>query len=117
MADRGQIAFVFGVLELDFFLCQPVPIDRANQLLIFLQQSLPKFLCFFVVHLYPRSSKTLMVRYREMGVYAPFLPCQLTNLTKQRPEQVQHEKRQRTWCGIAPSKKHSIVSNHHTKVK
>src|SRR5205085_1677886 len=50
MADGGEIAFVFSVLELNFFFRQPIPIDRANQLLIFLQQSLSEFLCLLIVH-------------------------------------------------------------------
>src|SRR5262245_36929279 len=50
MADRCQITFVFGVLELDLFFGQPVSIDRTNQFLIFLQQALAELLNLFFVH-------------------------------------------------------------------
>src|SRR5438093_2266190 len=56
MTDRSEITFVFRVLQLDLFFRQPIPIDRANQLLIFLQQPLPEFLRLLVVHFsYPLS--------------------------------------------------------------
>src|SRR5262252_117326 len=62
MADRGEVTFIFGVLELDLFFRQSVSINRANQLLIFLQQPLAEFLNFLFVHLCSSlSSKTLMV--------------------------------------------------------
>src|SRR5215510_5717821 len=51
MTDGGEISLVFGVFELNLFFCQPIPIDRTNQLLVFLQQSLSEFLSFLFVHL------------------------------------------------------------------
>ena len=71
MADGGEIAFVFCVLQLDLFFRQPISIDRANQLLVFLQQSLSEFLCFLFVH-YVLSvpPRTLVVSKPDMGVYA-----------------------------------------------
>src|SRR5215470_12437084 len=87
MTDSGEVALVLGVLELDFFFRQPVPINRTNQLLILLQQSLAEFLNFLFVHLCSSlSSKTLMVRNREMGVYASQQLCQLAR----QPVEVQH---------------------------
>src|SRR6266699_4274250 len=54
MADGREIALVFRVLQFDLFLRQPIPIDRANQLLIFLQQPLTEFLSLLlIVHLCP----------------------------------------------------------------
>ena len=50
MADGGEIAFVLGILEFYLFFGQPVPINRADQLLIFFEQSLPEFLSFLIVH-------------------------------------------------------------------
>src|SRR5438128_4752811 len=55
MADGREIAFVFRVLELYLFFRQPVPIDRTNQLLIFLQQSLSEFLRLLIVHFFVLS--------------------------------------------------------------
>src|SRR5215813_10100500 len=51
MTDGGEIPLVFGVLELNLFFRQPIPINRTNQLLVFLQQSLSEFLSFLFVHL------------------------------------------------------------------
>src|SRR5215469_2613500 len=83
MTDRGEVALVLGVLELDLFLRQPVPIDRANQLLILFQQSLAEFLNFLFVHFCSSlSSKTLMVSQPGNGsicftiaVSTGSLPC------------------------------------------
>jgi hypothetical protein len=58
MADGGQITLVFRIFEFDLFFGQSIPVNGADQLLIFLQQALAKFLCFFVVHyVLSRSSK------------------------------------------------------------
>src|SRR5262252_5820205 len=77
MTDGGEVSLVLSIFELNFFLCQPIPIDRANQLLIFLQQSLSEFLGFLVVHcVFLSLPKPSWFRNRDMGVYASGSPCQ-----------------------------------------
>jgi hypothetical protein len=51
VADCGEIPFILGVFQRDFFFSQPVPIDGADELLIFLSQPLLVFLNFLLVHL------------------------------------------------------------------
>jgi len=58
-----------------------------------------------------------MVRNSEMGIYASQSHCQLTSLTKQCPEQVQHEKRQPQKQVAQPHKRFTIMSNCYAKVK
>jgi len=58
-----------------------------------------------------------MVRNWEMGIYASQSHCQLTSLTKQCPEQVQHEKRQPQNLVAQPHKWLTIMSNCPAKVK
>src|SRR5262245_56683714 len=79
MTDRGEVALVFGVLELDLFFSQPVPINRPNELLVFLQQPLAEFLNFLFVHLCSSLQKPSWFCNREMGVYASWSPCQLAS--------------------------------------
>src|SRR2546426_12025762 len=73
MADGGEIAFVLGVLEFYLFFSQPVPINRADQLLIFFEQSLPEFLSFLIVHCVNPlfCSETLMVPIAGHSEYMP----------------------------------------------
>jgi hypothetical protein len=50
VADRGQIAFVFRVLDLDFFRSGPVTVDRFDQVLAFGRQSAADVFDLLCVH-------------------------------------------------------------------
>jgi hypothetical protein len=50
MADRGQIAFVFSVFELDFIWGEPAAVYRFDQLLVIARQPLSPIFDLLCVH-------------------------------------------------------------------
>src|SRR5436190_19828533 len=61
VADCRKVALILGVLKRDFLFSEPVPVDGADQLLIFLGQPLLELLYFLVVHrsfLFPQGFMT-----------------------------------------------------------
>src|SRR2546423_11087309 len=95
MADGGEVALVLSIFQLDLFLRQPVSIDRANQLLVFLQQPLAEFLSFLLVHyrcpLCPRKTLIALITGNRSICFAIPLSTHLC-LHRNNP---QHDTRQR----------------------